>query len=257
MVPSAYGWHKKEARTSLNIKFSFTLDLLAPACLSAGEVTGQKGLSHMTSEGWGEQPAPIGHNSGEAEGWPVTQTEAEAAAPVQKFEVIYPGQPDTEDPEHFRLRRNAEIEHWLNAKPILESAKQNEMDLRTKVTATLFPAPKKGTQRYDIGGGYKVKLVHGLTYTLGDKDKLNDEGAKVPIRKQIEDLEAAIIEKHGEAGLQLVKRLISWTPTLSGSEYEKLDADSAIELDVRTMISEVLTVKPASPQLTFEEPKES
>lgn len=211
----------------------------------------------MTTEGWGEQPAPIGHNSGDAGGWPVQQTEAAAEAPKQTFEVKYISQPETEDPEAFRLRRNAELQHWLDSKPILESAKTNEMDLRNKVTATLFPAPKKGTQRYDIGGGYKVKLVHGLTYTLGDKDKQNDEGAKVPIRKQIEDLEAAIIEKHGEAGLQLVKRLISWTPTLSGSEYEKLDADSTIELDVRNMISEVLTVKPASPQLTFEEPKES
>lgn len=211
----------------------------------------------MTSEGWGEQPAPIGHNSGEAGGWPVTQTEAEAAAPVQKFEVIYPGQPDTEDPEHFRLRRNAEIEHWLNAKPILESAKQNEMDLRTKVTATLFPAPKKGTQRYDIGGGYKVKLVHGWTYTLGDKDMVDPANdMKIPIRKQIEDLERAIIDTHGEAGLQLVKRLISWKPDLSGAEYEKLDPENPLEVEVKTMIDAVLTIKPASPQLTFEEPKE-
>lgn len=211
----------------------------------------------MTSEGWGEQPAPIGHNSGDAGGWPVTQTEAEAAAPVQKFEVKYPGQPDTEDPEHFRLRRNAEVQHWLDAKPILENAKTYEMYLRNKVTTTLFPAPKKGTQRYDIGGGYKVKLVHGLTYTLGDKDKLNDEGAKVPIRKQIEDLEAAIIDTHGEAGLQLVKRLISWKPELSGSEYEKLDPDNSLEAEVKEMIDAVLTIKPASPQLTFEEPKAS
>lgn len=210
----------------------------------------------MTSEGWGEQPAPIGHNSGAEGGWPVTQTEAEAVAPVQKFEVIYPGQPDTEDPEHFRLRRNAEIEHWLNSKPVLESAKQNEMDLRNKVSATCFPTPKKGTQRYALGGGFNVKLVYGLTYTLGDKDKLSDEGVKVPIRKQIEDLEQAIIDKHGEAGLQLVKRLISWKPELSGSEYEKLDPENPLELEVRAMIDEVLTIKPASPQLTFEEPKE-
>lgn len=211
----------------------------------------------MTTEGWGEQPAPIGHNSGDAGGWPVTQTEAAAAAPVQKFEVKYPGQPDTEDPEHFRLRRNAEVQHWLDAKPILESAKQNEMDLRTKVTTTLFPSPKKGTQRYDIGGGYKVKLVHGWTYTLGNKDMVDPATeTKIPIRKQIEDLEAAIIDTHGEAGLQLVKRLISWKPELSGSEYEKLDLDNPLEKEVKEMIDAVLTVKPASPQLTFEEPKE-
>ncbi len=211
----------------------------------------------MNNQGWGEQPAAIGHNSGEASGWPVTQTEAEAVAPVQTFEVKYPGQPETEDPEHFRIRRNAEIEHWLAAKPVLESAKQNEMDLRGKVSSTLFPSPKKGTQRYALGGGFNVKLVYGLTYTLGDKDKIDaDSGMKIPIRKQIEDLEQSIIDKHGEAGLQLVKRLISWKPELSGSEYEKLDPDNPLEVEVRGMIDELLTIKPASPQLTFEEPKE-
>lgn len=188
-------------------------------------------------------------------GWPTIPATAGIGHNSQTFEVKYPSQPENEEPEAFRLRRNAEIEHWLASKPVLDQAKQNEMDLRNKVTSTLFPNPVKGTQRYELGGGFKVKLVHGLTYTLGDKDKIDGEGKKIPVRSQIEDLEAAIIEKYGEAGEQLIKRLISWKPEISGSEYEKLDANNPIELDVRNMIDENLTIKPASPQLTFEEPK--
>lgn len=205
----------------------------------------------MTSEGWGQQPAPIGHNSGEA--WP----DAVAQAPeLPKFEVKYPGQPDTEEPEAFRARRNAEIQTWLNAKPALDVAKQYEMDCRTKVTSTLFPVPKKGTQRYDIGGGYQVKLQHVLTYTLGDKDKTREDGSKFPIEEQITALEEAITEKYPVEGPLLLKRLIKWKPEISGSEYEKLDPKIEAEAAVQVMISEHLTIKPGSPQLTFEEPKE-
>lgn len=204
----------------------------------------------MHSEGWGEQPASIGHNSGEA--WP----QAEAQAPeLPKFEVKYPGQPDTEEPEAYRARRNAEIQTWLSAKPALETAKQYEMDCRNKVTTTLFPTPKKGTQRYELGGGYKVKLQHTLTYSLGDKEKTTDDGLPYSIEQQVLDLEAAITEKYPVEGPLLLKRLIKWKPEISGSEYEKLDKSNEIEAAVQTMISEHLTVKPGSPQLAFEEPK--
>lgn len=206
----------------------------------------------MNSEGWGEQPASIGHNSGEA--WP----QAEAQAPeLPKFEVKYPGQPDTEEPEAFRMRRNAEIQAWQGNKLLAESAVKVERDSRAKVTATLFPTPNKGTQRYDLGGGYKVKLQHTLTYSLGDKDKTTDDGLPYTIEQQVLDLEAAITAKYPVEGPLLLKRLIKWKPEISGSEYEKLDKSNEIEAAVQTMISEHLTVKPGSPQLAFEEPKAS
>lgn len=206
-------------------------------------------------DSWGAPPPAeggIGHNSGDAWGVPA---EAEAAAPVVKYEVKYKGQPDTEEPETWRLRRNAEIEHWLAAKPVLENAKTNEMDLRTKVLATLFPSPKKGTQRYELGGGFQVKLVYGLTYTLGNKEAVDAEEKPIAIERQVRDLEDKVIAEHGDAGEQILKRLIKWKPELSGAEYEKLDEDVPLELAVRNAIAEILTVKPASPQLTFEEPK--
>ncbi len=192
-------------------------------------------------------------------GWPSmaanVETEVEIT-PTVKFEIKHKSQPETEDPEAFRMRRNAEIQFWLNAKVTAVNAVTNERDLRAKVTATLFPVPVKGTQRYDIGGGYKVKLVHGLTYTLGDKDAVDEEGIKVPIRKQIEDLET-VVAALGDAHRILFEQLITWEPKISGSLFEKLDKENPIHVTVRDMISEHLTIKPGSPTLEFEEPKEA
>jgi hypothetical protein len=195
----------------------------------------------------------------ENSGWP-TMAPAQATeveiTPTVKFELKYQGQPETEDPEAFRMRRNAELEHWLRSKHMAVNAVTNERDLRAKVTGTLFPNPVKGTQRYDLGAGYKVKLVHGLTYTLGDKDAVDGEGIKVPIRKQAEDLET-VVAALGDAHRTLFEQLITWEPKISGSLYEKLDKDNPIHVTVRDMISEHLTIKPGSPTLEFEQPKES
>lgn len=188
----------------------------------------------MNNDGW----PSMGHNNPPAE-VAVETTEA----PI-------------ETPEAFVARRDAEIQNWLNAKPVLEQAKSAEAEARAVVTKTLFPNPTKGTQRYNLNGGYKIKLVYGLTYTLGDKDKVDDEGKKISIESQVRAIEEKIMAIGPEARI-LLERLIKWKPELSGSEYEKLDSDDETQVAIRNLIDEVLTVKPASPQLTFEEPKAS
>jgi hypothetical protein len=198
------------------------------------------------TEGWPSM-AGIGHNSGEV-----------AVETPATYEIKYKGQPATEEPEHFRLRRNHELQTWLNAKPVLAEATKNERELRDRITATCFPNPTKGTQRYDMGGGYKLKLVHGFGYTLGNKEAVDADDKKISIAAQIGALEEAIANELGEDGTRVFERLVSWKPELSGSEWEKLAQDanaSAVEIEVVKRIGEVLTVKPAAPQLTFEEPK--
>lgn len=193
--------------------------------------------------GWG-----IGHNNPPAEVEVETQQRP-------TFEVKYEGQPPTEEPEAFRMRRNAELQRWLDERQNLTNIKEVEMSARKCITSTLFPTPKKGTQRYDIGGGYKVKLVHGYTYSIGIKDKTDDEGEAIPIEKQVRDAEQAVLDKHGKIGEQILKRLITWTPTLSGSAWEKLDKEDETEADVKAMLQSLVTTKDSSPQLEFEEPK--
>jgi hypothetical protein len=159
-----------------------------------------------------------------------------------------------ESPEDFVIRRDKEIQAWLDSKPVLEAAKTAEMSARASVTSTLFPNPRKGTQRYALNGGFNVKLVHSLTYTIGDKDKVNDEGKKIGVDVQARELEEKICALGAEAEL-LCERLIKWKPELSATEYEKLDSESPLQLSIRNLVDEVLIVKPGSPQLTFEEPK--
>lgn len=195
--------------------------------------------------GWGTPP--IGHNGG-----PTVEVETPN---LPTFEVKYEGQPPTEEPEAFRLRRNAEIQNWLNAKETATNAVNNERDCRAKVTATLFPKPKRGTQRYDLGGNYKVKLQHVVTPSIGIKDQVDDDGAAVSIETQVRNAEQGVLDEFGELGEQVLKRLITWTPTLSLSAWEKLDMTNDVEKQIKEMLAPLVTMKDGSPQLAFEEPK--
>lgn len=180
-----------------------------------------------------------------SEGWP-------SAAVADVLPAVAPA----ETPEAFAARRETEIRTWLGMKASATLAVDSERAMRTTVTATCFPVPTKGTQRIDLGNGYKLKLVYKLTHKLGNADATNEAGEKILIRTQIQALEDAIIEKHGDIGEALLKRLIKWTPELSATEYDKLDKSNNVEADIAATISELLTIAPATPSLEFEEPKE-
>lgn len=175
-------------------------------------------------------------------GWPNQPTEAAVEA----------GPP--EDEAAFLARRNHEIQNWLNAKETASNAVEEERTWRGKVTATLFPTTKKGTQRYQLSGGYAVKLVQTYTYPLGDKDAVDDNGMKFPIRKQVEAILEAISDL-GPEGALLADRLVKWEPAFDNKEYEALDGDNPIHVAAKKLIDTILTIKPGSPQLAFEEPK--
>lgn len=161
-----------------------------------------------------------------------------------------------ETPEAFTARRDAEILGWREDKQQLDFWKEREAASRITVSATLFPTPRKGTQRYELGAGYKVKLIHGLNYTLGDKDMVDPlrPGETIPVNRQVEDLQEAIAQV-GNEGAFLADRIIKWRPELSATEYEALDPENPNHMRIKELIDAILTIKPASPQLTLEEPK--
>jgi hypothetical protein len=146
------------------------------------------------------------------------------------------------------VARDTTIKRWLELKSNLTFYKEHEAEARQKVATLLFPNPKKGTQRYDLGGGYKVKLVYGTIYTLGLPD------ASASVREQGEACFDAI-EELGEVGKALAPRLIKFTPTLSETEYLALDLDDPTQKQIKEIIDGILITKPASPQLSFEELK--
>lgn len=153
------------------------------------------------------------------------------------------------------INRIQVIQSWREAKFALDQWKNIEAERRAAASQAYFANPTKGTNRVELGGGYKLKLVFGYNYTLGNKDMIDPAtNEKVPIAKQVEALEDAI-DALGNEGPFLRERLIRWKPELVESEYLKLNPEFPIEKEVKELIDAILTIKPASPQLTFEEPK--
>lgn len=147
--------------------------------------------------------------------------------------------------------RDGLITNWLKQKELAEAYIEAERNLRQEIVSKLFPNPRKGTNRYELPQDYALKLVNSLSYTLGDKDKVDDTGKKISIREQVEKLQDQIdliSEVYGD-------RLIRWKPEIVASEYEKLSDNNVIESKIKALIDELLTIKPAMPQLSLEEPK--
>lgn len=181
--------------------------------------------------GWPEQPSPQ----------VATEVTVEAAPALQLTQE----------------EKNSLIQTWLSAKHNATTAVETEKGVRENLTAALFPNAKKGTQRYVSPEGFgSIKLVYGWTYTLGDRDKIDaSSGLKVPVKDQV-DAVLTRIEGLGERGVLLADRLVKWKPELVVSEYELLaGSDNPDDATAKAWIDEILTVKPASPQVSFEPPK--
>ncbi len=159
-----------------------------------------------------------------------------------------------ETPEAFIVRRDGAIKTWLDDSALLSTLKPKEMASRKAVTEVLFPNPVKGTQRYTLNGGYAVKLVHGTTYSLGDKDKADTVGNKIPVFDQVTEM-LERIGGLGNRGVEMAANLVKFKPELSESVYLALDVSLDDDKKIKAIVDEYLTTKPASPTLTFETPK--
>lgn len=155
--------------------------------------------------------------------------------------------------------RDSLILSWRMDRTELAAIKEREMERRKAVASMLFPNPSKGTQRFDLGSGYAVKLVHKLNYNLeaiDAPDRKAEDGSSLPFIEQMYAL-ADEIEAEGNEGKFLVDRLLKWSCELSVSEYQKLDPNNPTHMRIKKAIDRHLVVKPASPELTLEEPKAS
>lgn len=165
-----------------------------------------------------------------------------------------PGAPMS--PEELATKRREAFEAWQKSIQPAKDWKAYENTKRLEVFGLLFDKPTRGTNRFDFGNGYKVKLTYQLTYKLGDKELVDPVlGEKVPIETQVEGTLDAIRALGPEAAL-LADRLVKWEPKLSETEYYKLREDIPIEAEVKKLIESILTITPpGSPQLAIEEPK--
>ena len=181
----------------------------------------------------------------EQTGWPSNSGEAvEVSAPAAV--------------EMTQEQKDAIVAEWMNARTQGAHWVGYERDtMRPKLVSALFPDPKKGTQRYfDPAGRGAIKMVYGFDYKLGDKDLVDEAtGNKVPIRDQVSAVVDKIEALGGPAARIIHERLITWSPSLSETEYLKLDCNDPLQLSIKELIDEILTVKPKTPSLEIEPPK--
>jgi hypothetical protein len=137
--------------------------------------------------------------------------------------------------------KDALLADWRVASENLASAKHIEARLRKEVVAAFSQDQKpghSGTETLDIGFGYKLKIVHKLSYKL--------DNANI-----CEKLHAVLdkIEKSVEGGNIIAERIVKWSPELSLTEYKLLSNPH------KALIDTVLTVSDATPSIELVSPK--
>jgi hypothetical protein len=132
------------------------------------------------------------------------------------------------------------LAYWRALAAFVKQATEVERELRKQVVKEFFPNGAEGTNNYELPDGSKLKATIGITYKL-DKDKIDDA------------LEQ--IERIGNDGNFIAERLVTWAPSLSVSEFKKLDDASPSHAQIKEVIQTVLTTSPSTPTLEIIEPK--
>ena len=131
--------------------------------------------------------------------------------------------------------KDALIQRWLDSKDALEKSKELEAQLRQQVLAACVPnAPEKGTVNHELGNGYKLKFEFKQNVRL-DQSKFDSTIAK--------------LERLGDEGKFIADRLFKMKAELSITEYNQLPDK------MRKLVDEIITKSPATPAVTFVEPK--
>lgn len=134
---------------------------------------------------------------------------------------------------------------WEQKKRAIETAKEEEMELRKYIVKREFPKANEGMNTKELGGGYQLKAGVKYNYNLADNDTVE-----------------ACLEKIsglGNAGSAIADRLVSWKPNFLLTEYRQLVEDkekgSKFADDCLNVISQMLTITEAAPTLEIKEPK--
>lgn len=103
--------------------------------------------------------------------------------------------------------------------------------IKQQMQVNIFPDARVGTNRVELGRGWKLKAAITETFTL---DKDTDK-----VKEVLAELEDHIADK-----------LVKWKPTISKTAYEMLSDHD------KNLVNKVLTTRENKPTFTIEEPKE-
>lgn len=135
------------------------------------------------------------------------------------------------------------IEHE-RLKNEIEAAKEKEMELRKYIVTRAFPKASEGTNTVELGNGYQLKAVIKFNRKLiPDNNKVQEALTK--------------IARMGNEGAFIADRLVTWTPDFKLTEYRKLEAEDATDIQkaMKKEIDAVLITTDAAPTLEIKEPK--
>lgn len=120
-----------------------------------------------------------------------------------------------------------DLVEWEKLHNQLALLKAKEMDLRKRIYAHYFPAPKEGTNNHSLAEGYLLKAQRKIDRKVNQEDLL------------------ALASEGGpflQAGID-ANSLIRWVPELEIKAYRALPDDK------RIIFEQCLTIKDGSPQL--------
>lgn len=129
--------------------------------------------------------------------------------------------PQTPEEAFERLQR------WFTTKQELSELKVSEILERKDLALFYFPDPREGTNRLPLGGGYELKLVHGINRKVDEVAYNNVKAAQV--KKLKLDMDA----------------LFELKPVLKVSEYRKLTDEQ------KDFVDTLLDSDEGSPQLSI------
>jgi hypothetical protein len=132
---------------------------------------------------------------------------------------------------------------WNAVSVELDRLKLLETHMRKAAVSIYFPTGSEGTQNYDLGNGYKLKVVKKLNYKFAGNelvDKALDAIAK--------------LGNDGE-GKFIAERLVKFDPRLSATEYKALDPKIPAHKKIKDAIDAVLTITEGTPSLEVVAPK--
>ena len=147
--------------------------------------------------------------------------------------------------ENLPCDRDGVLMLWQRMKERIETAKNNEMELRKFAVSLLVPEKKEGMNTVELGNGYQAKAQIKYNYVLADNDTVEQCLNK--------------ISKVGNKGSFIADRLVSWKPNFLLTEFRQLcdekEKGSKEADEILNIVNEMLTITEAAPTLDIKEPK--
>lgn len=190
-------------------------------------------------------------------GWPTSPAQAWPQSPSQTSDVT-----SLPNDVQFNAHLHAEVPAslnpldamseddllmlWQKRKDAIETAKEEEMELRKYIVGRAFPQKHEGMNTKDIGNeGWQLKAGIKYNYKLASNDVVEDCLNK--------------ISKMGNQGPFIADRLVKWSADFLLTEYRVLQADAekgeTFAKDCLKEIEKMLTISEGAPTLEIKEPK--